>query len=103
MRHLLPTMEEEGEKAQPTFTLDYASASTFPLALPTTLAKGFGWPRWGMGIEGINSRLTRWFLTQLSEGRRVRACLLLDFYRDGWDLAGLVLAMNMNIAEVDHL
>ncbi|RXK42450.1 hypothetical protein M231_00004 [Tremella mesenterica] len=88
-------LEASGDHQTTTpFTLAYASASSFPLALPTTIAKGFGFPKWGLGVEGVNSRLYRWLLQQLAAGKKVRACVMLDFYRDGWDLAGLLIAMN---------
>jgi len=45
------------------------------------MAKGFGWPSWGLGIEGINSRLLGWLLWCLRDGRRVRGVVPMDFYR----------------------
>ena len=37
----------------------------FPLALPPVVAKGFGWPKMGLGVEGVNSRLGAWLIDQL--------------------------------------
>ncbi|RSH92629.1 hypothetical protein EHS25_008074 [Saitozyma podzolica] len=87
--HLLPTLTAS---ANPTFTLSFSSASYFPLSCPTTIAKGFGWPSWGLGIEGMNSRLTRWLLERVVQGEKVRACVPMDFYRqEGWPGELLVL------------
>ncbi|KAL7423787.1 hypothetical protein Q5752_001371 [Cryptotrichosporon argae] len=47
-------------------TLSYASASDFPLAPPTWIAKGFGWPRWGLGVWGVNDRFARWLVDELA-------------------------------------
>jgi 1-phosphatidylinositol phosphodiesterase len=87
--HLLPTLTAS---ANPTLTLSFSSASYFPLSCPTTIAKGFGWPSWGLGIEGMNSRLTRWLLERVVGGEQVRACVPMDFYRqEGWPGEILVL------------
>lgn len=40
------------------------------------MAKGFGWPKWGLGIEGVNSRLGKWLLDQMGGG--VPAAVNLD-------------------------
>lgn len=89
INHLSPTLTAS---AQPQLTLSFSSASYFPLSCPTTIAKGFGWPSWGLGIEGMNSRLTRWLLEQIAEGQKVKACLPMDFYRqEGWPGELLVL------------
>jgi 1-phosphatidylinositol phosphodiesterase len=90
--HLSPTTRPPTE---PTFTLSYTSASYFPLSCPTTIAKGFGFPSWGFGVEGMNSRFTRWLLRLIAEGKRVSACVPMDFYRqDGW-AAELLILMNV--------
>ncbi|PFH52481.1 hypothetical protein AMATHDRAFT_74266 [Amanita thiersii Skay4041] len=52
----------------PILSITYFSAASFPFALPTVVACGFGWPRWGLGIEGVNSRVGKWLLGQLSIG-----------------------------------
>ena len=40
------------------------------------IARGFGWPQWGLGVEGVNSRVGRWLLDELavlhSRGDRYR-------------------------------
>ncbi|WVR05714.1 hypothetical protein IAU60_002738 [Kwoniella sp. DSM 27419] len=79
------------------FTLSYTSASYFPLSLPPTIAKGFGFPAWGFGIEGINARFCRYLLHNLVQGKRIRACVAMDFYRQcagDEGLAGLLVLMN---------
>ena len=62
------------------------------------MAKGFGWPSWGLGVRGINSRLCQWLLQRISEGKQVRACLPMDFYRQTGDvdedLAAILIGMN---------
>jgi 1-phosphatidylinositol phosphodiesterase len=52
----------------PTLNISFLSASSFPLAAPPTIAKGFGWPSAGFGVEGVNARVTRWILGMLSGG-----------------------------------
>ena len=95
--HLLPTLSST-EDLTP-FTLSYTSASYFPLSLPTFIAKGFGWPEWGLGVAGVNTRFARWLLECLSRGKRVRGCVVMDFYRQygngqGEGLAELLIMMN---------
>ena len=47
--------------------LGFFSASSFPLAAPPTIAQGFGWPKYGLGVEGVNSRVGRWLLDKLGQ------------------------------------
>ncbi|KAJ3732454.1 PLC-like phosphodiesterase [Lentinula guzmanii] len=47
---------------QPTLSIVYTSAVSFPFAAPKTIARGFGWPKWGFGVEGVNSRMGKWIL-----------------------------------------
>ncbi|OCF73596.1 hypothetical protein I204_05439 [Kwoniella mangroviensis CBS 8886] len=93
--HLTPTLTLP---QSPTFTLSFLTASYFPLSLPTIIAKGFGFPSWGLGVEGINSRMCRWILERMSNGERIRACLPIDFYRQcagDEGLAELLVQMNL--------
>jgi 1-phosphatidylinositol phosphodiesterase len=53
---------------KPTLAITYFSAALIPLALPPIIAKGFGWPAWGFGMEGVNSRLGAWLLDKLAGG-----------------------------------
>ncbi|KII89292.1 hypothetical protein PLICRDRAFT_40956 [Plicaturopsis crispa FD-325 SS-3] len=48
--------------------ISYFSAASFPLAPPPAIARGFGWPAWGMGVEGVNARVARWAAEQLGLG-----------------------------------
>ncbi|KAI0355012.1 PLC-like phosphodiesterase [Trametes cingulata] len=50
----------------PVLNITFFSAASFPLAYPPLVAKGFGWPKWGLGIEGVNGRVGKWLLDQLS-------------------------------------
>lgn len=74
-----------------TLSITFFSAASFPLATPPAVAQGFGWPRWGLGVEGVNSRVGRWLLDLLSDtelkstiGAEVtlRGWALMDFYSD---------------------
>jgi len=85
---------------RPTLSISYLSAASIPFAFPTTVARGFGWPEWGLGIEGVNSRVGKWLLhflshnamsdarhpkAQVNEGEeclRIRGWALVDFYTD---------------------
>lgn len=46
----------------PVLPISFFSASTFPLALPSLVARGSGWPSIGMGVEGVNSKLGGWLI-----------------------------------------
>ena len=74
----------------PSLAITFFSAASFPLAFPPTVARGFGWPKMGLGVEGVNARVVRWLANQLAEsdasGRvtepRIRGWALSDFYAD---------------------
>ncbi|KAF7305177.1 PLCXc domain-containing protein [Mycena kentingensis (nom. inval.)] len=74
----------------PALPITYFSASSFPLAAPQTVAQGFGWPKWGFGVEGVNSRVTKWALERLSKGTtendkdslRIRGWTFMDYYEE---------------------
>jgi 1-phosphatidylinositol phosphodiesterase len=59
---------------QPTLSITYFSAASFPFALPPTIARGFGWPALGLGVEGVNIRVARWLLDVLTgtEEKRIQ-------------------------------
>ncbi|KAF7967438.1 hypothetical protein HWV62_34343 [Athelia sp. TMB] len=46
--------------------ITFFSAASIPLALPPTIARGFGWPQWGLGVVGVNERLGARLLTVFS-------------------------------------
>ncbi|KAF8415897.1 PLC-like phosphodiesterase [Boletus edulis BED1] len=89
----------------PTLSISFTSASSIPLALPPVIARGFGWPKWGLGFEGVNHRVGKWLLSQLSSDNairlqnaevwhmdpdpRIRGWVLMDYYDDPID-AGIV-------------
>ena len=80
----------------PVLNISYFSAASFPLAFPPTIARGFGWPHWGFGVEGVNGRLGRWLLDRLGRDgggdgdARVRGWALLDFYAEPEGADGVV-------------
>ena len=45
------------------------------------MARGFGFPAWGLGVEGINSRILGWLLGLIADGKRIKGGLIMDFYR----------------------
>ncbi|OWZ61295.1 hypothetical protein AYX15_06480 [Cryptococcus neoformans] len=99
VRYLEPTLQPSPTYSPP-FTLCYTTASYFPLSLPTIIAKGFGWPNWGLGIEGINARMCRVLLEWMADGKRVRGCVPMDFYRQCAGKEGLAaLLVQMNFME----
>ncbi|KAF8638863.1 hypothetical protein AX17_001919 [Amanita inopinata Kibby_2008] len=73
-RNLL--LDANPESSVPILPVSYFSAASFPLAFPTMIARGFGWPRWGVGVEGVNSRLGKWLLEQLAKGINDEDCEL---------------------------
>jgi 1-phosphatidylinositol phosphodiesterase len=91
---LEPTLEPSSP--QP-LTMVFNTASTFPGAPPQWISCGFGMTSVGLGLEGTNARLTAWLLSKITEGRRPRATVMLDFYQyNGGEsgLAALLVAVN---------
>jgi len=106
------------DSPQPVLPITYFSAASIPLAFPPTVAKGFGWPKWGLGVEGVNSRLGAWLLNKLGESAtddasklhepdekqretvanepRIRGWSFLDYYSEpeGPDLIPLLVECN---------
>ena len=103
--------------SQPPLNISFFSAASFPLAFPPTVALGFGWPRAGLGVEGVNVRVGRWLVGILADTNnnngdvhddgtlarekgtnegtrtRVRGWALMDFFTDPKDVdagAGIV-------------
>ena len=76
----------------PSLAITFFSASSFPLAFPPTVARGFGWPKIGLGVEGVNARVGRWLMDQLASASqldveanqppRLRGWALMDYYQD---------------------
>lgn len=72
----------------PSLAISFLSASSFPLAFPPTIARGFGWPKLGFGVEGVNARAAKWLMQTLGDGTqdskepRIRGWVLMDFYED---------------------
>jgi 1-phosphatidylinositol phosphodiesterase len=74
--------------------ITYFSAASFPLAFPPLVAKGFGWPKIGLGLEGVNERVGKWLVDLLgseeeeqekggklkTEEKRVRGWAFMDYY-----------------------
>ena len=77
------------DKKIPVLPITFFSASSFPLAAPQTVSQGFGWPSWGLGVEGVNSRVGKWALHHLRESAkgkenepRMRGWTLMDYYEE---------------------
>ena len=51
---------------QNSLSISFFSASSIPLALPPLIARGFGWPKWGFGVAGVNERVGGWLLRMFS-------------------------------------
>lgn len=109
---LLPPESDPGFQ---TLSISFFSAAGLPLAFPPTIARGFGWPKLGLGVEGVNGRLGAWLIDMLSSGSaghqghartsqvgekggrvRIRGWALLDFYRDPEDNAVVPLLVECN-------
>ncbi|EJU05834.1 PLC-like phosphodiesterase [Dacryopinax primogenitus] len=103
-----PSPEKPAHELPHNLSITFFSAATFPLALPQTVALGFGWPQWNLGVEGVNARFGRWLLEKMAgdnvfpmnsgqpragqtdSEKRLSGWTLLDFYE--WPLleAGIV-------------
>lgn len=57
--HLTPSLDSTPRRA---LTISYASGGRIPLAPPSTIASGLGWPSWGLGTYGVNHRLIDWLV-----------------------------------------
>ena len=65
---------------QPVLSITYFSASSFPFATPTIVSTGFGWPSFGLGVEGVNSRVANFLLVALKDKMTLCAWTFMDFY-----------------------
>ncbi|KAI8454725.1 PLC-like phosphodiesterase [Phakopsora pachyrhizi] len=68
----------------PTWVITFLSASSPLLAFPVICAKGFGWPKMGLGIEGVNSRVSRWLVSRRDEESEPSikgVVCLMDYYQ----------------------
>ncbi|KAH8991119.1 PLC-like phosphodiesterase [Lactarius hatsudake] len=65
---------------QPVLSITYFSASSFPFATPAVISTGFGWPRFGLGFEGVNSRVAQFLLVGLKKKTTLCAWTFMDFY-----------------------
>lgn len=95
------------EPMAPTLAISFFSAASFPLALPTTVARGFGWPQAGFGVEGVNSRFGLWLVnaltgkTSLEKGAgvscsKIKGWILMDFFEDPEDRGVIPLLIECN-------
>ncbi|THH10013.1 hypothetical protein EW145_g1615 [Phellinidium pouzarii] len=85
-----------GGYTQPTLNISFFSAGSFPLALPPAVAKGFGWPAWKLGVEGVNARIGTWLLSQLSTSESVapKGWVFMDFFKSPEGLVPLLVECN---------
>ncbi|KAI0747600.1 PLC-like phosphodiesterase [Daedaleopsis nitida] len=110
--NLLPPTEYP---ATPVLNISFFSAASFPFAFPPTVSQGFGWPKFGLGVEGVNGRLGKWLLDQLGGDSsefggvgmaehektvtagadvRIRGWAMLDFYSEPADVVPLLVECN---------
>jgi hypothetical protein len=126
INHISSTIDARGDGAHP-FTLSFATAAKFPDANPRWVATGSDSGGMagllGAGASffanitgnnqtedassrskldtsdvGVNARLVKWLLERAAEGKRPRATIMLDFYRDNMkddgNLATLLASLN---------
>ncbi|KAJ1310467.1 hypothetical protein OPQ81_007200 [Rhizoctonia solani] len=67
----------------PILGITFLSAAGGALSLPPFCALGVGWPEWGMGVEGMNSRVGRWLINRLTSAEVRNA----DSERERWSLS----------------
>lgn len=96
-------MPPSGGYTQPTLNIAFFSAGSFPLATPPVVAKGFGFPAWKLGVEGINERLGKWLLDTLAAATGAggsaiqpipRGWVFMDFFKKPEGLAELLVECN---------
>lgn len=61
--------------SSPALSITFFSAASIPFALPSTIARGFGWPQWGLGVVGVNERAAEWLLRIFLRGSRSHSLL----------------------------
>ncbi|OBZ75824.1 hypothetical protein A0H81_04797 [Grifola frondosa] len=84
----------QGDLPNPILSISYFSAASFPLAFPPTVARGFGWPAFGFGVENNDVRVNA---PEKEEGElRIRGWALMDFYTDPTDNALVPLLVECN-------
>ncbi|KAG0150824.1 hypothetical protein CROQUDRAFT_130523 [Cronartium quercuum f. sp. fusiforme G11] len=84
---------------KPTWVINYLSASSLILGFPNICAKGFGLPKLGLGIQGVNTRVARWLTDRreiTSDHDEVHGVVcLMDFYQSPKDaLVSLLIDCN---------
>lgn len=95
---LLPPKDDS---STPILSISFFSAASFPLAFPPTIARGFGWPKLGFGVEGVNSRLGQWLIDKMGgddekKEPRIRGWVFMDFFQDPEDNAVVPLLVECN-------
>jgi 1-phosphatidylinositol phosphodiesterase len=106
---------------QPVLPITFFSAVNVPLALPPIVAKGIGWPDWGLGFYGVNTLLGKWLLEEIgtttcinnrrqmaldrdleknedsfTQEPRIRGWTLLDYYSEPGDSQVVPLLVECN-------
>ncbi|KAH9816614.1 PLC-like phosphodiesterase [Melampsora americana] len=89
----------EAHHSSPTWIINYLSASSLFFAFPNIVARGFGFHKLGLGIEGINYRLARWLTERRKFGDHsidlLGVVCLMDFYHSPKDsLVSLLVDCN---------
>jgi len=105
---------------RPVLPITFFSAVNVPLALPPIVAKGFGWPDWGIGFYGVNALLGKWLLEEIgtttncvnrckktsvdrdleknedsfAEEPRIRGWTFMDYYSEPGDVVPLLVECN---------
>ncbi|KDQ12285.1 hypothetical protein BOTBODRAFT_161818 [Botryobasidium botryosum FD-172 SS1] len=85
--------------------ITFFSASSFPFAFPPVVARGFGWPRYRLGMEGVNSRVGRWLAEVLTAegsekdahgagGEKIRGWVLMDYFDEPEGITPLLVECN---------
>lgn len=91
----------ERQSSEPSnWLLTFLSASSPWLAFPRICAQGFGYPRWGLGFEGVNDRVVRWLMEPMPTGEasRVRSAVVLCDFFEYPDDALVSLLIDCNFA-----
>jgi 1-phosphatidylinositol phosphodiesterase len=106
---------------RPLLPITFFSAVNIPLALPPFVAKGLGWPDWGLGFYGVNTLFGKWLLEEIgttsclnrcrkalsekdvekhgdgfAEEPRIRGWTLLDYYSEPGDSQVVPLLVECN-------
>lgn len=94
---IAPLLGPPNAATSPSLSITFFSATSFPLALPSLVARGFG--KGKLAVTGVNERVGIWLLHNFGDkGQepRIRGWTFMDFYEDPIESAVVPLLVECN-------